>query len=77
MNSLAKRYLGKTTTSYEDVAGKGAKQVSFNEVPVEQAAAYAAEDADITLQLHHRHCGRNWPMSPGCGIFIRKLKCRC
>ena len=52
MNSLAKRYLGKTTTSYEDVAGKGAKQVSFNEVPVEQAAAYAAEDADITLQLH-------------------------
>ena len=52
MNSLAKRYLGKTTTSYEDVAGKGAKQVSFNEVPLEQAAAYAAEDADITLQLH-------------------------
>ena len=52
MNSLAKRYLGKTITSYEDVAGKGAKQVSFNEVPVEQAAAYAAEDADITLQLH-------------------------
>ncbi len=52
MNSLAQRYLGKTITSYEDVAGKGAKQVSFNEVPVEQAAAYAAEDADITLQLH-------------------------
>ena len=52
MNSLAKRYLGKTITSYEDVAGKGAKQVSFNEVPAEQAAAYAAEDADITLQLH-------------------------
>ena len=52
MNSLAKRYLGKTITSYEDVAGKGAKQVPFNEVPVEQAAAYAAEDADITLQLH-------------------------
>ena len=52
MNSLAKRYLDRTITSYEDVAGRGAKQVSFNEVPVEQAAAYAAEDADITLQLH-------------------------
>ena len=52
MNSLAKKYLGKTITSYEDVAGKGVKQVSFNQVPVEQAAAYAAEDADITLQLH-------------------------
>ena len=52
MNSLAEKYLGKTITSYEDVAGKGVKQVSFNQVPVEQAAAYAAEDADITLQLH-------------------------
>ena len=52
MNSLAKKYLGKTITSYEDVAGKGVKQVTFNRVPVEQAAAYAAEDADITLQLH-------------------------
>ncbi len=52
MNSLAKKYLGKTITSYEEVAGKGVKQVSFNQVPVEQAAAYAAEDADITLQLH-------------------------
>ena len=52
MNSLAKKYLGKTITSYEDVAGKGVKQVTFNRVPVAQAAAYAAEDADITLQLH-------------------------
>ena len=52
MNSLAKKYLGKTITSYEDVAGKGVKQVTFNRVPVEQAAAYAAADADITLQLH-------------------------
>ena len=61
MNSLAKRYLSKTITSYEDVAGKGAKQVSFNEVPVEQAAAYAAEDADITLQLHQAL----WPKLSG------------
>ena len=52
MNSLAKKYLGKSVTSYEEVAGKGVKQVSFNQVPVEQAAAYAAEDADITLRLH-------------------------
>lgn len=52
MTSLAGKYLGRTVTSYEDVAGKGAKQVSFNQVPVEQAAAYAAEDADITLRLH-------------------------
>ena len=52
MNSLAKKYLGKTITSYEDVAGKGVKQVTFNRIPVERAAAYAAEDADITLQLH-------------------------
>ncbi|MDE0157888.1 MAG: DNA polymerase I [Gammaproteobacteria bacterium] len=52
MTSLARKYLDKTVTSYEDVAGKGAKQVSFNQVPVEQAAAYAAADADITLRLH-------------------------
>ena len=52
MTSLARKYLDKTVTSYEDVAGKGAKQVTFNQVPVEQAAAYAAEDADVTLRLH-------------------------
>ncbi len=61
MNSLAWKYLGKSITSYEDVAGKGAKQVSFNQVPVEQAAAYAAEDADITLQLHQAL----WPKLAG------------
>ena len=52
MTSLAGKYLGRTVTSYEDVAGKGAKQVPFNQVPLEQASAYAAEDADITLRLH-------------------------
>lgn len=52
MDALALRYLGIETIHYEDVAGKGAKQISFNEVPIEQAAPYAAEDADITLQLH-------------------------
>jgi len=53
MNSLAQLYLGVQTIHYEDVAGKGAKQLSFNEVPLEQAGPYAAEDADITLRLHH------------------------
>lgn len=52
MDDLAKEYLGVTTIHYEDVAGKGAKQIPFQEVPLEQAGPYAAEDADITLQLH-------------------------
>ncbi len=52
MDSVALKYLGHTNIKYADVAGKGAKQLSFNEVPVETAAPYAAEDADITLQLH-------------------------
>ncbi|MFU8787377.1 MAG: DNA polymerase I [Methylobacter sp.] len=52
MDDLAKVYLGVETIHYEDVAGKGAKQIGFQEVPIEQAAPYAAEDADITLRLH-------------------------
>ena len=58
MDDLAKEYLGIETIHYEDVAGKGAKQISFQEVPLEQAAPYAAEDADITLRLHRKL----WPM---------------
>jgi DNA polymerase-1 len=57
MDSLARKYLGWATIKYEDVAGKGARQVSFDQVPLEQAAPYAAEDADVTLRLH-RHL---WP----------------
>ncbi len=53
MDDLAEKYLAIRTIRYEDVAGKGAKQLDFNEVPVEAAAAYAAEDADVTLKLHH------------------------
>ncbi|NOQ14908.1 MAG: DNA polymerase I, partial [Methyloprofundus sp.] len=53
MDDLAKTYLQRETIHYEDVAGKGAKQIGFAEVPVEQATQYAAEDADITLALHH------------------------
>jgi DNA polymerase-1 len=52
MDSLALKYLGRQTTHYEDIAGKGAKQILFSQVPVEEASHYAAEDADITLQLH-------------------------
>jgi DNA polymerase-1 len=52
MDSLALKYLGRQTTHYEDVAGKGAKQISFSQVSIEDASHYAAEDADITLQLH-------------------------
>jgi len=52
MDDLAKEYLGVTTIHYEDVAGKGAKQIPFEEVSLEQAGPYAAEDADITLRLH-------------------------
>ena len=52
MDSVAQKYLGHTTIKYEDVAGKGARQLTFNEVPLETAAPYAAEDADVTLRLH-------------------------
>jgi len=52
MDSLALKYLNKKTISYEDVAGKGAKQITFNKVPVDKAAEYAAEDAEVTLRLH-------------------------
>jgi len=52
MDSLALKYLGYKTIAYEDVAGKGKNQINFREVPVDRAATYAAEDADVTLRLH-------------------------
>ena len=52
MDTLALKYLGEKTTRFEDVAGKGAKQLTFNAVALEQAAPYAAEDAAVTLKLH-------------------------
>jgi DNA polymerase-1 len=58
MDSLAKRYLGVETTSFEDIAGKGVKQLTFNQIELEQAAPYAAEDADITLRLHQTLWGQ-------------------
>ena len=58
MDSCAALYLGVTTIKYEEVAGKGAKQICFDQVAIEQAAPYAAEDADVTLRLHRTLQGR-------------------
>lgn len=54
MDTLALKYLGQQTIHYEDVAGKGAKQICFDQVAIDDAAPYAAEDADITLRLHEK-----------------------
>ncbi|HFE36951.1 MAG TPA: DNA polymerase I [Gammaproteobacteria bacterium] len=54
MDSLALKYLNKNTTHFEDIAGKGAKQKTFNQIELEIAGPYAAEDADVTLQLHEK-----------------------
>ena len=61
MDSVAARYLGIQTIKYEDVAGKGAKQIGFDQVPVENATEYSAEDADVTLRLHRTL----WPRIAG------------
>ncbi|MFD1008533.1 DNA polymerase I [Oceanisphaera ostreae] len=53
MDSMANFFLNHATTPFEAIAGKGAKQLTFNQIPLEEAAFYAAEDADITLRLHH------------------------
>jgi len=52
MDSLALKYLDHTTVSFQDIAGKGVKQLTFDQIALEQAGPYAAEDADITLRLH-------------------------
>ncbi|MGY2290807.1 DNA polymerase I [Pseudomonas sp. SDO528_S397] len=52
MDSLAKKYLDHDTVSFQDIAGKGAKQLTFDQIPLEKAGHYAAEDADVTLRLH-------------------------
>ncbi len=54
MDELALRLLGHSTIHFEDIAGKGAKQLTFNQIDLEQAGPYAAEDADITLQIHEK-----------------------
>ncbi|MGB6451036.1 MAG: DNA polymerase I, partial [Steroidobacteraceae bacterium] len=61
MDSAAAKYLGVTTIKFEDVAGRGAKQITFNQVPVDRAAEYSAEDADVTMRLHRAL----WPRIEG------------
>jgi len=61
MDSLAGRYLDHKTIHFEDIAGKGAKQLTFDQIPLEQAGPYAAEDADVTLRLHQAI----WPQIEG------------
>ncbi len=63
MDSVARKYLGVETIHYEDVAGKGAKQIGFDEVALEDAGPYAAEDADVTLRLH----AELWPQLGAAG----------
>ena len=58
MDSLALKYLGRGTIRFEDIAGKGAKQLTFDQIAIEQAGPYAAEDADVTLRLHETLLGK-------------------
>jgi DNA polymerase-1 len=67
MDSLAKKYLDYDTVHFEDVAGKGAKQLRFDQIPVEPAGHYAAEDADVTLRLHRTL----WPRLEETGMLAR------
>ena len=53
MDSMAMRFLDEKTIKFEDVAGKGAKQIGFDEISIEAASEYSAEDSDVTLRLHH------------------------
>ncbi len=67
MDADAQRYLGLRTISYEDVAGKGVKQLSFEQLPLERAGEYAAEEADVTLRLHRTL----WPQLQGLPALSR------
>jgi DNA polymerase-1 len=73
MDSLALKYLGRQTTHYEDIAGKGAKQISFSQVAIEQAGHYAAEDADITLQLH-QHLWPRLQKAPPLAAVLQEIE---
>ena len=73
MDSLALKYLGRQTTHYEDIAGKGAKQILFSEVPIESASHYAAEDADITLQLHE-HLWPRLQKAPSLAAVLQQIE---
>jgi len=70
MDSVARHYLGRETIHYEDVAGKGVKQLTFNEVDLETAAPYAAEDADVTLQLHETLWSKLGEIEPLRDVYV-------
>lgn len=69
MDSLALKYLGHSTISFEELAGKGAKQLTFNQIELDKAAEYAAEDADVTLRLHQTL----WPQLNQHGALAKVL----
>ncbi|KER86399.1 DNA polymerase I [Xanthomonas arboricola] len=73
MDSLAKRYLGYDTVKYEDVCGKGAKQIPFAQISLDDATRYAAEDADITLRLH-QVLGPRLAAEPGLEQVYREIE---
>ena len=73
LDTLALKYLGQQTIHFEDIAGKGAKQLTFNQVPIEQAAPYAAEDAEVTLRLHQM-LSENLNQTPSLSTLYRELE---
>ena len=73
LDTLALKYLGQRTIHFEDIAGKGAKQLTFNQVPIEQAAPYAAEDAEVTLRLH-QHLSAKLDQEPALSALYHELE---
>ncbi|AUQ27362.1 DNA polymerase I [Dickeya zeae] len=69
MDSLSERYLQHKTITFEEIAGKGKNQLTFNQIPLEQAAVYAAEDADVTLRLHETLWANLEPQQDLCKVF--------
>ena len=73
LDTLALKYLGQRTIHFEDIAGKGAKQLTFNQVPIEEAAPYAAEDAEVTLRLHQM-LSEKLSQTPSLSSLYRELE---
>jgi DNA polymerase-1 len=73
LDSLVLKYLGQRTIHFEDIAGKGARQLTFNQVPIEQAAPYAAEDAEVTLRLH-QHLSAKLDQESALSALYRELE---
>lgn len=69
MDSLAERYLNHKTITFEEIAGKGKNQLTFNQIALEQAGPYAAEDADVTLHLHQKLWSKLQPHADLCHVF--------